>query len=222
MGEETKDIDTTEETQGAESEVIQETTVENGESEREETVEVVEAEQPKQPKEPEQTEIEQPKEHEDERKFTQADIDKAVSKALAKKLPPKKEMDEFKAWKDAQKTEQEKAAERERHYLEIEKANEALKHENAVIKAGVHADDVDYVLFKVEKMEGDDFEDNLKKYLSKNEKFTAPKTKTVEGAKHETKQKETITKAELLKMSYKDRLEFYEKNPSAYESAMRG
>lgn len=157
----------------------------------------------------------------DERKFTQDDVNKAVNKALAKRLPPKEEMDAFREWKKSQQTEQEKQAEREKHYMEVDKENEQLKRENAVIKAGVNADDVDYVIFKVGKMEGD-FEDNLETFLKDNEKYTVPKTKTVEGAKHEPKAKETITREELNKMTYKQRLEFKKKNPTAYEKAMRG
>lgn len=219
MEEEKETTETTEETQGNESEMTQETNtvIEDGDNTN---VEVTNTEPEEQTVE--EPVVTEPTVHEDEHKFTQADIDNAVKKALAKKLPPKKEMDEFKAWKEAQKTEQEKAAEREQHYLKIEQENEALKNENAVIKAGVRAEDVDYVLFKVGKMEGDDFEDNLKSFLETNSKFTAPKTKTVEGAKHETKQKETITKAELQNMSYKEKMEFYDKNPEAYENAMRG
>lgn len=53
-----------------------------------------------------------------------------------------------------QQTEAEKAAETVKKLQEAESAAEALRHENAVIKAGVNADDVDYVLFKVGKMEG--------------------------------------------------------------------
>lgn len=225
MEEENKDIELTDENQG-EPEQVQENTVDNGEKDHEEVAELNEPEQNNVPERKESESIEtEPEKHnepEEERKFTQEDVDKAVKKALAKRLPPKEEMDEFKAWKDSKKTEQEKAAEREKHYLEIEQANVALKHENAVIKAGVRAEDVDYVLFKVEKMDGDDFEDNLKEFLKKNDKFTAPKTKVVEGIKHEPKQKETITKADLNKMSYREKIEFYEKNPGAYESAMRG
>ena len=219
MEDESNNIENTEETQGTEQETVQNDTVEQGGEN--ENVEV------NNPAQEEQPTVTEPKEQENneqaDRKFTQADIDKAVKSALAKKLPPKKEMDEFKAWKDAQKTEQEKAQEREKHYLQVEKENETLKHENLIIKSGVRAEDVDYVLFKVEKMDGDDFEDNLKAFLSaSNDKYTAPKTKTVEGLKHETKQKETITKADLEKMTFKEKLDFYEKNPEAYEKAMRG
>jgi hypothetical protein len=48
----------------------------------------------------------------------------------------------------------------------------------------VNIDDVDYVLFKVGKMDGD-FEANLQAFLAENEKFSTPKTTKVEGATHE-------------------------------------
>ena len=158
----------------------------------------------------------------EEKKFTQADIDNAVNKALARKLPPKKEMEKFRNWKKSQQTEQEKAQERERHYLDVEKENESLKHENLVIKAGVRdPEDINYVLYRVEKMEGD-FEDNLENFLKTNEKYKAPETKRVEGADHKPKSKETITRKELNAMSYKERAEYKKNNPEAYMSAMKG
>ena len=46
-----------------------------------------------------------------------------------------------------------------------------MQKENAVLKAGVKdADDIDYVLFKVSKMEGE-FEENLAKFLNDNPKY---------------------------------------------------
>ena len=163
----------------------------------------------------------EPENKNDERKFTQDDVNKAVSKALAKKLPPKEEMDEFRAWKKSQQTEQERQQEREKHYADVEKENAYLKQENAVIKAGVNAGDVDYVLFKVGRMEGD-FDENLEIFLKENEKYKAPETKRVEGAEHKPKSKETITKKQLNAMSYKERTEYKRNNPEAYRSAMKG
>jgi len=54
--------------------------------------------------------------------------------------------------------------------IEVEETGETFE-ENAVLKAGVkNADDIDYVLYKVSKMEGE-FEENLAKFLKDNPKF---------------------------------------------------
>lgn len=95
---------------------------------------------------------------------------KMVDKALAKKLPPKEELDAFKKWKESQKTETEKQAEIQKQLTQREQEATNLKNENLVLKKGVNVDDVDYVLFKVSKMEGD-FEENLDGFLKENDKF---------------------------------------------------
>ncbi len=174
--------------------------------------------------EAETTEETQESTRESGKTFTQAEVDQIVSDRLKRERrnqPAPERLKAFKEWEKSQQTEQEKAAEREKHYLDLEKENDNLKRENEIIKAGVHAEDVDYVLFKVSRMEGD-FEENLKDFLKENAKYTAPETKTVEGASHKPKAKETITKKELQAMSYREQLEFKRKNPAAYEAAIRG
>ena len=47
---------------------------------------------------------------------------------------------------------------------------ESLVQENLVLKSGVNIDDVDYVVFKVSKKEGD-FEENLQEFLKENPKY---------------------------------------------------
>ena len=119
--------------------------------------------------------------------FTQADVDRIVADRLSrerKNQPSAERLKAFEEWEKTQQTEAEKAAETAKKLQEAESAAEALRHENAVIKAGVNADDVDYVLFKVGKMEGD-FSDNLKKFLEDNPKYTAEPTKRLPDGKHE-------------------------------------
>lgn len=119
--------------------------------------------------------------------FTQADVDRIVADRLSrerKNQPSAERMKAFEEWEKSQKTEAEKAEETARELSEAKATAEALRHENAVIKAGVNADDVDYVLFKVGKMEGD-FGDNLKKFLEGNPKYTAEPTKRLPDTKHE-------------------------------------
>lgn len=155
----------------------------------------------------------------EEKKFTQADFDKALTRALAKKLPPKEEMEQFKHWKEEQQTLEEKMDALKSKYADLKTENDRLSHENAVIKAGVQTDAVDFVVFKVEKMEGD-FEDNLKDYLDSHKKYTTPKTTVVEGAEHKAKPKASISKAELDRMSYQERATYKAQHPEEYRKAM--
>ncbi len=129
------------------------------------------------------------KQDEQEKTFTQADIDRVVEERLArerKKMPSADDLKRFNDWKTEQQTEAERKEEREKEFARLQTENAALKNESAVIRAGVHADDADYVMFKVSKMDGD-FEDNLKKFLKDNKKYTEPKTEKVDGTKHDQK-----------------------------------
>lgn len=128
-----------------------------------------------------------PNEGGNEKTFTQAELDKIVGERLArerKNQPSAERMKAFEEWEKSQQTEAEKAAETAKKLQEAEAAAEQLRHENAVIKAGVNAEDADYVLFKVEKMEGT-FSDNLKKFLKDNPKYTSEPTKKVPDNKHD-------------------------------------
>jgi len=98
-------------------------------------------------------------------------------------MPPQDKLKAFEEWQKSQQTEAEKAAEREKEYQAAAARNTELQRELAVLKAGVKAEDAEYVLFKVGKMEGE-FADNLKAFLAENTKYTEPETATVEGMKH--------------------------------------
>ena len=121
-----------------------------------------------------------------EKTFTQAELDKVIADRLAReraKMPPQDKLKAFEEWQKSQQTEAEKAAEREKEYQAAAARNTELQRELAVIKAGVKAEDAEYVLFKVGKMEGE-FADNLKAFLAENTKYTEPETATVDGMKH--------------------------------------
>jgi hypothetical protein len=123
---------------------------------------------------------------EQEKTFTQAELDRIISERIArerKNLPDEADLKAYKEWKKAQQTEAEKAAEREKEYQALQSRTIELERENAVIKAGVKADDVEFVIFKVSRMEGD-FKENLDSFLAENKKFTEPATETVAGTKH--------------------------------------
>ena len=104
--------------------------------------------------------------------ITLEEAQKMVNSALAKKLPPKEEMDAFKQWKESQKTEADKQAEalKELETLRQEKLN--TQRENALLKKGINEEDMDYVMFKVGKMDGE-FDENLVEFLKENPKFTS-------------------------------------------------
>ena len=105
-----------------------------------------------------------------EKTFTQEELNKIVQERLdkeKKKMPSKEDLKAFKDWKESQKTAEEKQAEKEAEYQKTLNELNTLKQTNAVLEAGVNKDDVDYVLFKVSKMEGN-FDENLTKFLKDN------------------------------------------------------
>lgn len=112
-------------------------------------------------------------ENNSEKTFTQAEVDEIVKTRLAKEkkgIPSKEELTKYNEWKESQKTEQEKMAEKEAEYQKALAEKEQIINENKILKSGVNAEDTDYVLFKVTKMEGD-FEENLSKFLKDNPRF---------------------------------------------------
>ena len=120
--------------------------------------------------------------------FTQEEVNAMLAKER-KKVPSKEDLKAFNDWKESQKTEAEKQSELNQKVTDTTNENITLKQENHVLKSGVNVEDVDYVVFKVSKMEGE-FEDNLKdflknnpKYLQKNETIETPKTTGVAVSK---------------------------------------
>ena len=109
----------------------------------------------------------------EQKTFTQEELNAIIETRLAKAkkdMPSKEELKKYNEWKEAQKTEQEKMAEKEAEYQKALAEKEQIINENKILKSGVNAEDTDYVLFKVTKMEGD-FEENLSKFLKDNPKF---------------------------------------------------
>lgn len=101
--------------------------------------------------------------------FTQEEVNAMLTKER-KKMPSKEELQEFSNWKESQKTAEQKQAEKETEYKKTLSEKESLVQENLVLKSGVNIDDVDYVVFKVSKKEGD-FEENLQEFLKENPKY---------------------------------------------------
>ncbi len=103
-----------------------------------------------------------------------AEAQKIADAMLAKKMkgmPTKEELKAFKDWQESQKTAEQKQAEKDAEYAQKDTTISELQKENAVLKAGVkETDDIDYVLYKVGKMEGE-FEENLARFLKDNPKY---------------------------------------------------
>lgn len=114
-------------------------------------------------------------EEEVEKTFTQEEVNSYLKKEKAKILkdiPSKEELKAFKEWQEAQKTIEQKQAEKQEEYQKALLKNTELENENKVFRAGVEKESVDYVAFKVAKMEGE-FEENLKRFLKDNPKYLA-------------------------------------------------
>jgi len=103
---------------------------------------------------------------------TKEEYDVAFNKMKASILPPKEEMEQFKKWKENQKTQEDKYNELVKENGEKEASISNLKMENMVLKSGItDPDEVEFIVYKVGKMDGD-FADNLKEYLADNPKYT--------------------------------------------------
>lgn len=112
-----------------------------------------------------------------------AEAQKIADAMVAKKMkgmPSKEELKAFKEWQESQKTAEQKQAEKEAEYQKTLNELNTLKQTNAVLESGVNKDDADYVLFKVSKMEGEDFEENLAKFLKDNPKYLKQELETTE------------------------------------------
>ena len=92
-------------------------------------------------------------------------------KKKMKGMPSKEELKAFKEWQETQKTEEQKKSEQEIEFQKTLTENEDLKKENMLFKKGVtNSDDVEFLVFKISKMNGD-FEDNVDKFLKENPKY---------------------------------------------------
>ena len=106
--------------------------------------------------------------------FTQDEVNTMLKKEKQKAEKKYEGIDiaKYKEWVESQKTAEQKQAEKDAEYAQKDTTISELQKENAVLRAGVKgADDIDYVLYKVGKMEGD-FEENLIKFLKDNPKYT--------------------------------------------------
>lgn len=102
---------------------------------------------------------------EQEKTFTQADVDKMIQSRLdreRKKFPSEDELTAYRTWKDSQQTEQERQAKREKEYADNKAALtaaqselEQLKREKYVLSKGLAGDDAEFIAFKAAKLVDD-------------------------------------------------------------------
>lgn len=143
--------------------------------------------------------------------ISKADAQKMADAFAAKKLkgmPSKEELAAYKKWQDDQKTAEEKRAEEVERLQTIEAENNTLKQERTIRRKGVAEDDVEYVHFKVSKMDGEDFDEKLEDFLKENPKYLAQDggTTTTTGVpvkKGETSASNTSVR-DLLKQKHPD------------------
>lgn len=115
-----------------------------------------------------------------EKTFTQAEVDSAVGKAIArikKGIPGEEELSAFRTWKESQQTEKERwdtlAKERDESKTALAAAQaelEQFRREKLLLGKGVPSEDVDYYAFKIGKQVTDtvDFEKAAEAYLKDN------------------------------------------------------
>ena len=105
--------------------------------------------------------------------FTQEEVNTMLKKEKQKAEKKFEGVDiaKYKEWVESQKTAEQKQAEKDAEYAQKDTTISELQKENAVLKAGVkEEDDIEFVLWKVSKMEGE-FEENLAKFLKDNPKY---------------------------------------------------
>lgn len=109
-----------------------------------------------------------------EKTFTQDEVNAIVEKRLAKAqkgIPSKEELTKYNEWKESQKSQEDKYNDLLKSSGEKDTTISSLEREIQVRKSGISDDDdVEFILYKVGKMEGD-FSDNLQEYLTNNPKY---------------------------------------------------
>lgn len=112
-------------------------------------------------------------EQQDEPRFTQADLDAMFNKGFAKGkkgAPSDEELSEFRAWKDAQRTPEEKEAHTQAEIDSALAGAEMVRRENWLLKNGVDPEFADIYAIKISRMmDGEtEFEEAAKKFLKEH------------------------------------------------------
>lgn len=115
------------------------------------------------------------KKTEDVKIFTQDEVNAMMAKERSK-MPSKEDLKAFNEWKESQKTEVEKQTERAQEFAKLQAEKDSLEQLTKIYDAGVTGkDNVEFIQFKVSKMEGD-FDENLKTYLDGHPKYLQKET----------------------------------------------
>lgn len=102
---------------------------------------------------------------EQEKTFTQADVDKMIQSRLdreRKKYPSEEEITAYRTWKDSQQTEQERQAKQAKDLADSKAALtasqaevEQLRRDKYVLSKGLAGEDAEFIAFKAMKMVND-------------------------------------------------------------------
>lgn len=141
---------------------------------------------------------ETPTAQEQEKTFTQAELDKAIQNRLErerKKYPSEDEMKAYRTWKDGQQTEQDRQMKREKEYSDTKTALataqaelEQVKREKYVLSKGLVGEAAEFIAFKASKLVDDKttFENAVDKLMENHKKVTFDWTAQVGvGSKNE-------------------------------------
>lgn len=117
--------------------------------------------------------------HED-KTFTQDEVNKIVESRLAKAkkgMPSDDELKQFNEWKASQKTEEEKAREKDEKIAKLEKQISDGERMEAIREADVDKSFQKFILSEVSSMDGD-FDKNLQAYLKDNPQYIKSSSKS--------------------------------------------
>jgi hypothetical protein len=178
-------------------------------------------------------------EQQQEKMLSQSDVSNLVAKEtkkaqekLLKQLgiedfnSAKDGLSKFREWQESQKTEAQKQAEQlqqtESNFKAVSEENTSLKAQLSALKVGVNADSVEDVVTLAKTMVTDELtiDDAIAKVVEKYPHFKGeveqqqqPNIKFTTG-QH---QKDfSLTQEQFQKMSYKERVQLYNENPSLY------
>lgn len=141
---------------------------------------------------------------EQEKTFTQADVDKMIQSRLdreRKKYPSEEEITAYRTWKDSQQTEQERQAKQAKDLADSKAAltalqaeAEQLKRDKYVLSKGLSGEDAEFIAFKATKMVTDKitFEQAVDELTANRKKATFDWTAPAGSGNKETNMNSTM------------------------------
>ena len=141
---------------------------------------------------------------EQEKTFTQADVDKMIQTRLdreRRKYPSEEEITAYRTWKDSQQTEQERQAKQAKERADSKAALtasqaevEQLRRDKYVLSKGLAGEDAEFIAFKASKMVNDKttFEQAVDELTANRKKATFDWTAPAGGGTKETNMNSTM------------------------------